>query len=80
MPIADAETGDDEVRLAYSKDQIKDAPNVDADGELSRDEERALYEHYGRSDYGDYDGSDARADGVSDRARGHRPGRRATTR
>ena len=32
VPIADAENGDGEVRLAYTKDQIKDAPNVDADG------------------------------------------------
>jgi len=64
VPIADARHGDDEVRLAYTKDQIKDAPNVDADGQLSRDEEQALYEHYGRSDYGDYDGSDTHAGDV----------------
>jgi uncharacterized protein (TIGR02271 family) len=62
VPIADAQNSDAEVRLAYTKDQIKNAPNVDADGELSRDEEQRLYEHYGRSDYGDFDGSDARAD------------------
>lgn len=67
VPIGDAQLVEDEVRLGYSKDQIKDAPNVDADGALSREEERALYEHYGRSDYGDYDGSDARRDDADDR-------------
>jgi uncharacterized protein (TIGR02271 family) len=58
VPIGDAELNDGEVRLSYTKDQIKDAPNVDADGALSRDEEQRLYEHYGRGDYGDWDGSD----------------------
>ena len=62
VPIGDAELIDGEVRLGYAKDQIKDAPNVDADGALSRAEEQALYEHYGRSDYGNWNGSDSRAD------------------
>src|SRR6478735_7191504 len=34
---------------------VKDAPKIDPDGELSRDEEQTLYRHYGR-DYADYDG------------------------
>ena len=58
VPIGDAQLTDGEVRLGYTKDQIKDAPNVDADGALSRDEEQQLYEHYGRGDYGNWDGSD----------------------
>jgi uncharacterized protein (TIGR02271 family) len=62
VPIGDAELSDGEVRLGYTKDKIKDAPNVDADGALSREEEQALYEHYGRGDYGDWDGSDVRTD------------------
>jgi uncharacterized protein (TIGR02271 family) len=62
VPIADAHLADGEVRLGYTKDQIKDAPNVDADGALSRDEERALYEHYGRGDYGNWEGSGIRTD------------------
>jgi uncharacterized protein (TIGR02271 family) len=62
VPINDADLVDGEVRLAYAKDQIKDAPNVDADGALSREEEQALYEHYGRGDYGNWEGSDSRAD------------------
>src|SRR3954463_2670388 len=51
VPIQDARTGDGDVRLAYTKDQIKDAPNIDADGQLSTQEEQRLYEHYGRGQY-----------------------------
>jgi hypothetical protein len=29
---------------------VKDAPNIEADGELSPEEERTVYEYYGRSD------------------------------
>ncbi len=35
------------MRLPFSKDQVKDAPSADADGQLSMDEEARLYEHYG---------------------------------
>jgi uncharacterized protein (TIGR02271 family) len=62
-PISGAERVDDEIRLAYSKDQIKDAPSIDADGELSNEEERTLYDHYARGDYGDWDGETDRTEG-----------------
>jgi hypothetical protein len=59
VPIADAEpTDDDKVRVPFQKEQVKKAPKVDADDELSPDEERQLYEHFGRSDYGDWRGED----------------------
>jgi uncharacterized protein (TIGR02271 family) len=54
-PLEGATPSGDELRLNYDKATVKDAPNVDADGELSEEEERRLYEHYGRSDYGDWD-------------------------
>src|SRR4051795_8783053 len=58
VPITDAEaTDDNQVRVPYQKEQVKDAPKVDPDGELSADEERKLWEHYGRSDYGDWQGA-----------------------
>jgi uncharacterized protein (TIGR02271 family) len=57
VPIGDASATDDGVRLPYAKDQVKDAPNFDADGQLSNDEERKLYEHYGRGEY-DWSGED----------------------
>ncbi len=50
--------------MPYEKDLVKDAPNVEADGELSPEEEQRLYQHYGRSDYGDWDQSMDRTEGV----------------
>jgi uncharacterized protein (TIGR02271 family) len=47
VPIAEAREVDGDVRLPYDKQQVKDAPNAEADGELSQDEEAALYNHYG---------------------------------
>jgi uncharacterized protein (TIGR02271 family) len=80
VPIRDASPTGDDLRVAYEKDQVKDAPNVDPDGELSPEEERRLYQHYGRSDYDDWTpdsedrtegryGRDARDDGGLDRDR-----------
>ena len=66
-PVSGAEQADDQIRLAYPKDQIKDAPNIDADGQLSNEEEQALYDHYGRGDYGDWDGATDRTEGLFDR-------------
>src|SRR3954447_22709340 len=39
VPLSDARSSEDAVQLAATKDQIKDAPNIDADGELSIEEE-----------------------------------------
>jgi uncharacterized protein (TIGR02271 family) len=41
-----AAAGADDVRVAYAKDQVKDAPSIDPDGELSQQEEKGLYRHY----------------------------------
>jgi uncharacterized protein (TIGR02271 family) len=48
-PLAEARHSGDGVQLPYTKDQIKEAPSAEADGELSEDEEAALYRHYGLS-------------------------------
>jgi uncharacterized protein (TIGR02271 family) len=80
VPLSGAERGEDAVRLAFTKDEITDAPNVDADGELSTDEERRLYEHYGRSDYGEWDGETDRTDGLFDRDRDDEDARGTTGR
>ncbi|GAA5107711.1 PRC and DUF2382 domain-containing protein [Alloalcanivorax gelatiniphagus] len=48
VPVADASITDDGVRVPFTKDQVKDAPNVDvSSGHLDQSEERRLYEHYG---------------------------------
>jgi len=48
-PLEGASVDGDDVRVGYSKDQIKDAPRVDPDGDLSVEEEARLYQHYGLS-------------------------------
>ena len=53
VPISDAQPHDDGVRVPFEKATVKDAPRIDPDGELSHDEERTLYQHYGR-EYADY--------------------------
>ncbi len=47
VPLQGAAAEGGDVRLPFSKDQVKDAPSADADGQLSMDEEARLYEHYG---------------------------------
>jgi uncharacterized protein (TIGR02271 family) len=47
VPLAQADPQGGRVVVPYSKDQVKDAPSVDPDGELSADEELRLYDHYG---------------------------------
>ena len=46
-PLAEARSADGGVQLPYTKEQVKDSPQAEADGELSQDEEAALYRHYG---------------------------------
>jgi uncharacterized protein (TIGR02271 family) len=47
VPIRDADLTDDGVRVPVSKDRVKDAPKIDADGHLSPEEEQELYRYYG---------------------------------
>ena len=47
VPAQDATFADDEVRVSATKDQIKNAPQIDADAELVGGEERELYQYYG---------------------------------
>jgi uncharacterized protein (TIGR02271 family) len=47
VPLAGAEPTGEAVRVRVSKDQVKDAPSADGDGQLSEQEERRLFEHYG---------------------------------
>jgi uncharacterized protein (TIGR02271 family) len=46
VPLTEAQPTGDAIVVPYSKDQVKDAPNADADGVLSEEEEARLYEHY----------------------------------
>ena len=51
VPLREAQVTGDELRVPYEKAQVKDAPGIDQDGALSREEEQRLYQHYGL-DYG----------------------------
>jgi uncharacterized protein (TIGR02271 family) len=57
VPIEEGQGHGDHVAVPYSKDQVKDAPNIDADAELSEAEEQRLFEYYGLQ-YAAYDGPD----------------------
>src|SRR3984957_7352053 len=47
VPLAGASPAGEDVRAQVTKDQVKDAPRVETDGELSEPEEQRLFEHYG---------------------------------
>src|SRR3954469_10107221 len=45
-PLYGASASGDDLVLSVTKDQVKDAPNVDSDGHINDDESRALYDYY----------------------------------
>ncbi len=47
VPLAGASPTGEHVRVRVTKAQVKDAPKIDPDGQLSQQEERELFEHYG---------------------------------
>lgn len=47
VPLSGATVTDDGLTVQYSKDQIKDAPRVDAGEHLSVEQEQELYRYYG---------------------------------
>jgi uncharacterized protein (TIGR02271 family) len=55
VPIRDASSTGDGIRVPFGKATVKDAPNVDPDGRLSQQEERELYAHYDR-EYAEFSG------------------------
>lgn len=50
VPLDQAQLSGDDLTVPYTKDQVKDAPRVDNDEELTAPEEDRLYGHYGLSD------------------------------
>jgi uncharacterized protein (TIGR02271 family) len=47
VPLAGSSPVRGDVSIPYTKDQVKDAPSIDPDGDLTPDEEERLYRHYG---------------------------------
>jgi uncharacterized protein (TIGR02271 family) len=52
VPLVEAAAEEAALRVPYEQALVKDAPGIEAEGELSQDEEADLYRHYGL-DYGE---------------------------
>ena len=86
VPLQQAQVSDDRITVAFGKEQVKDAPQIDADGQLSPADEDQLYTYYGFSstdgnldtDDGTFQATDSYRDdsaGISDRGdTGYAPG------
>jgi stress response protein YsnF len=79
VPLQGATPAGDDVRVAYSKDQVKDAPSIDADGELSQQEEAELYRHYGLQ-YSEVGSGSGLPEGTAPATGGRTGGEESTTR
>lgn len=59
VPLREARIESDAVRVPYTKDQVKDAPSIDADDRIDESQESELFRYYGmqmdsgRTDHGD---------------------------
>jgi hypothetical protein len=77
VPLADAREVGDELQVPHRRLQVKEAPNIEPDGQLSEAEEAELYRHYGL----DYDtvtldnGAPADQTGAEPAGQIHRPER-----
>ncbi len=49
VPLQQASVSDDRITVAFGKEQVKGAPQIDADGQLSPADEDQLYTYYGFS-------------------------------
>jgi PRC-barrel domain len=47
VPLAETSEVDDQIQVPHARALVKDAPNIEADGQLSEAEEAELYRHYG---------------------------------
>ncbi len=66
-PLDGATIEGDDIRIAFDKDTVKDAPNIDPEGHLSEQEQAELYRYYSLSNDDSAGGVDA---GRTDDARG----------
>src|SRR4051812_19671562 len=52
VPIQGISQSDDQISVPVAADQVKDAPRIEPDGQLSQEQEAELYSYYGY-DYSD---------------------------
>jgi uncharacterized protein (TIGR02271 family) len=50
VPLDQATIAGDQLQIPYGKDQVKDAPRVDDDGQITPEQEAELYRYYGLTD------------------------------
>lgn len=65
VPLTEATMEGSDISVPYTKDDVKGAPNMDPDGELSQQEEAELYRHYGL-DYSEKPSDSGLPEGQSD--------------
>jgi uncharacterized protein (TIGR02271 family) len=46
VPLAGAQPDGEAVRVSATKEQVKNAPSIEGEGQLSEDDERRLFDHY----------------------------------
>ncbi|MCE1177873.1 MAG: PRC and DUF2382 domain-containing protein [Micrococcales bacterium] len=63
VPLDRADVSDDTIRVPFSKDFIKDAPNIDDDGHIDDAQQQELYRYYSMDDTASYDDRDRVAAG-----------------
>ena len=68
VPLAQAQDTGDSIQVPYDKQQVKNAPSMEAGGQLSQDEEAELYRHYGL-DYSEHRSDSGLPAGERDRDR-----------
>lgn len=64
VPLQQAQTTADGITVPFEKSFVKDAPNVDADGSLTPEEEQRIYDYYSMEYSAAGHDRDARRDGV----------------
>lgn len=52
VPVAQAQDRGQDVAVPYTKDKVKDAPNIDNDGHISEQQELEIFQYYGLGDSG----------------------------
>ncbi|MDO5635060.1 MAG: PRC and DUF2382 domain-containing protein [Micrococcus sp.] len=63
IPLNNARHTNDGITVPFEKDFVKDAPNVDADGNLTPEEEQRIYEYYSMDyQHGEHRDGDVRHD------------------
>jgi len=58
VPLDNASVDGNDIRVGYDKEKIKDAPRVDADGDITPEEEDQLYTYYGLGGGSSYSDND----------------------